>query len=293
MFKFGKVVLIGEPNVGKSSLVNKMVGEDLSIVTNIPGTTREEIRGIKSHADYQIVFLDVPGMQQKRNDLDKFMAKSISTALQDADIVLYVLDGLDIKPEHIKKIGNYKNINKPFIVAVNKIDKTNFAHLYPKLSQLNSLDFVLAIIPISCKTGFNIDVLEGEIVKNLPTGNPQHEQDDFTTQTTKKMVEEIIRGELMQILKAEIPHGIAVKVSKWKEKSKEIEIYADIFCAKPSHKPIIIGAKGHVLKDVGTRSRQQIQDLTGKHIRLFTHVLVREDWKNKKDILTDLGYTNK
>jgi len=289
-FKTGNVVLIGEPNVGKSSIVNKIVGEQVSVVTDIPGTTREQIKGIKTGDDYQIIFLDTPGMHKAKTSLDKFMSKSISHAMRDADVVLYVLDATDIKDEYIQKIRNYDKTDKPMILVINKTDRSNMQKLYPKLAELNALEFVKAIIPTSCKDGENIAILEAEIVKHLPEGEPQFEKDDFTTSETRKMAEEIIRGELLKMLQRELPHGIAVKIIEWKQQKREVEIKAEIYCVKPSHKPMIIGKKGAVLKQVGINARKQIEELTGMHVKLYTHVLVREGWKDKKDMLDKLGY---
>lgn len=288
----GHVVLIGEPNVGKSSIVNKIVGEQVSIVTDIPGTTREQIRGIKNGRDYQIIFLDTPGMHKSKTTLDKFMSKNISFSVKEADVILYILDATDIRDEYIQKIKNYQDAEKPLILVVNKTDRIKMQNLYPKLAELNDLGFVKAIIPTSCTKGDNIDVLEQEIVKYLPEGEPVYDKEFFTTQATRKMAEEIIRGELLKVLRQDLPHGIAVKIVEWKEVRKELDIKAEIYCTKPSHKPMIIGKKGAVLKTIGTSARTQIQELTGKHVRLYTHVLVREDWKNKGDMLDKLGYIN-
>ncbi|MCL2851299.1 MAG: GTPase Era [Firmicutes bacterium] len=294
--KIGRVVLIGEPNVGKSSIVNAIVGEQVSVVTDVAGTTRGEILGIKSGVNlsgfsYQIIFLDTPGMlKQKKNLFDKQMAKAISTALASADIILYVLDATNIKDEFIAKIKNYEKTGKPLIIAVNKTDKTNFVKLYPKLDRLNKLDFVRAIIPTSCKTENNINVLESEIAKiilehSLGCSVSGFDSELYTTQSVKEMSVEIIRGELLKNLFDEIPHGIFVNIAKWKETEIEIEIDAEIYCEKPSHKPIIIGKKGNVLKQIGISSRRKIEELVEKHVKLYTRVLVREDWKNKNEFL--------
>jgi len=290
MTKCGRVVLIGEPNVGKSSIVNAIVGEQVSIVANQRGTTRGAIRGIKTTSDYQVIFLDTPGMHASHNQLHKYSQKSISHALAEADVILYVLD--DIKIEYIKKIQNYKTKAIPVVIAINKTDKTTIQKLYPKLGKLNELEFVREIIPVSAKTGFNLDVLESKLVQMLPVGEIEFSEDDFTDQSIKKIAEEIIRGELTKLLQREIPHGLAVKIADWKEGRREVEIHAEIYCDKPSHKPIIIGKKGTVLKQVGINSRDEIRRVTGKHTKLFTRVLVREDWRNKDGKLKDFGYTH-
>jgi len=283
--KVGRVVFIGNPNVGKSSLLNALVGEAVSIVTDMPGTTREEARGVLNGDGYQIVFLDTPGMGKARTDLDRFMNKSISMAHAEADVIVYALDAVDFKG--VEKIGNF---SKPVIVAVNKTDKSSFEKLYPKLQQLDASK-VKAVVPVSAKTGYNLDVLVAEIVKLLPKGEKQFDEDEYTDQSLRKMCAEIVRGELIKRLSAEVPHGLAVIVAGWKEIEKELEIKAEIIVAKQSHKPIVIGKKGAMLKDVGIAARKQIEELTGKHVRLKTHVIVREGWKDKDGILNELGYT--
>jgi len=284
MTKCGNVVLIGDPNVGKSSIVNAIVGEHVSVVSDVPGTTRTQIRGIKTTGEYQIVFLDTPGINKARTVLDKQMGKAISNSLKEADVIVFVVD----QQVDIEKLRNYSQIDKPIILAVNKTDKTNFDKLYPKLDLLNSLNFVKEIIPISAKTGYNVPVLEANIVKFLPIREHVFEQDDYTDQPTRKIAEEIIRGELIKVLKRELPHGIAVKIVKWIEGKKEIDIHAEIYCAKPSHKPIVIGKKGQVLKQIGTISRIQVQELVGKHVRLYTHVLVRSSWQDNPTFLREV-----
>ena len=288
-FRTGRVALLGEPNTGKSSIVNAIVGEDVSIVSDKAGTTRDEIIGIKTGTNHQIIFLDTPGMLKKQNLLDKAMAKAISNAVASADLILYVLDAMDIKDEHIVKITNLRD-KHPIIVAVNKVDRSSHQKLYPKLGQLNERvgKFARAIIPCSAKSGFNMDVLEREIALHLPTGQPQFDEDDYTTQPMRKMAEEIIREQLLHALYNELPHGIAVKVIEWRETSKQIEIKAEIYCNNARHKPMIIGKKGSVLKAVGIASRAKLEDLTQKHVRLLTHVLVREGWKDKKDFVDAL-----
>jgi len=291
-FRTGHVVLIGEPNVGKSSLVNKIVGEQVSVVTDVPGTTREQIRGIKSTDEYQIIFLDTPGMYKGRTSLDRYMAKCISCSMAEANVIVYVLDATDIKDEFIQKIKNYKKTEKPLILVINKTDRTSYEKLYPQLAKLSGITFIKEIIPTSCKSGENIRLLEHEISKYLPMAPPIHDQDFYTMTDVRRISEEIIRGELLKVLRAELPHGIAVNVVKWKDTDKETKIDVEIYCLKQSHKPIIIGKKGAVLKKIGIESRKQIEKMLGKHVKLYTHVLVRENWKDKKDMLEKLGYTS-
>jgi len=285
--KCGTVALIGEPNVGKSSLVNALVGESVSITSAKANTTRDKICGIKNGQGYQIIFLDTPGMNTKRNMLDKYMGKQISSSVAQADVICYCMT--NITDAEIEKLKNYENRN--IIVVVNKIDTTSFEKLYPKLTKLNDIGFIKAVVAVSAKTGKNLDVLEAEIVKLLPAGEAQFTDEDlFTTQSQKTMAAEIIRKNILELLDKEIPHGVGVQIIKWNEAKRTIEIDADILCDKPSHKPIILGKKGDMIRKIGSMCRIELQKTLNAHIQLNLFVKVKEDWRNNTNILGDLGY---
>ena len=287
--KCGKVVFMGEPNVGKSSLLNALVGEDVSIVTDMAGTTRESVRGFLTSEGWQIIFLDTPGMDNRkdyRDSLAKYMGKSISNAVAECDVICYVLEATDVRDEYIQKIRNLQD-KKPLIVVVNKVDRSNFEKLYPHLAKLNGVG--VSVIPVSAKSGENLNVLRDEIIKFLPEGSAIFDADEYTDQSVKKMCGEIIRGALINNLQKEIPHGLAVRIVKFAEANKEVDINAEILCKKPSHKPIIIGKKGAVLKAVGIEARKKIEELVGKHVRLNTHVLVKENWRESGSVEEFLG----
>jgi len=292
MTKNGEMVvaLLGEPNVGKSSLLNALVGETVAITTDLAGTTRGQIRGYLGN----IEIIDTPGMLSShvtKDNLAKHMRKSISAAVAEADLLLYVLDAVNFTDGDIEKIANYRD-KKPVIVAVNKADKTNFEKLYPRLAKLNTLGFVRAIVPVSAKTGFNINVLTQAIIptpSSLRDATPSFDEGElFTDQSVRAMCQEIIRKALIENLRAEIPHGVAVLITKFQETQKAIEIHADIICQKPSHKPIIIGSGGGMLKRIGTQARAEIEKLLDTPAKLYTHVIVREGWKNDKDLIARL-----
>jgi GTP-binding protein Era len=299
-----KIAIIGEENVGKSSLLNALVGEKTSIVTNLAGTTRGQIRGFAG--DFEII--DTPGMHKNASLLGKQMRKSISAAVVCADVILYVLDAQRFTAADVQKVENYRAKQTPVIVAVNKTDNVTMAMVYPKLATLNKLDFVRAIVPLSAKTGFNLDVLRAEIDKirveigkktvdsgvksgvkpvgcgaENDTENP--DPDTFTDQSVRDMSAEIIREAVIVNTRAEIPHGVAVVVTKFTETTKCIEICADIMCEKPTHKPIIIGAGGANLKKIGIAARTGIEKLTGAHVKLYTTVVVKPNWKNDADVV--------
>ena len=282
---------MGEPNVGKSSLINALVKEQVSVVTQTPGTTREQIRGILTGNGYQIVFLDTPGMNSSDDTLGKFMRKSISAAVAGSDVIVYVVDATEPGfAGQIQKIRNYEGKSTPVIVAVSKTDKTTLEKLYPKLGAMNTLGYVKAIVPVSAVTGFNLNILVDEVVKVLPVGTKRFDKDFFTDQSVRKMCGEILRGELFKLLRAEVPHGVAVNITEWVEKPDGVDINADILCQKESHKPIIIGKGGAMLKAAGVEARKAMEELLGKHVRLNTNVLVREKWRDKKEMVEELGY---
>jgi len=278
-----KIAVIGAPNVGKSSIVNALVGEQTSIVTGLAGTTRGQIRGYTD--TFEII--DTPGFGVKKKDLLSVnMRRNISSAVADADVILYVLDAANIESADIQKIENYRTgryCDKPFVVAVNKTDRTNFEKLYPRLEGFKKLDFVKAIVPLSAKTGYNVDVLANEL-KKFNTGGGNSDLDTYTDQSVNKMAAEIIRCSVIKNTRDEIPHGVAVIVTKFTEKTDLTEICADIICEKESHKAILIGKGGAAVKKIGTDSRAEIEKLTGVHVKLVINVVVRPNWKNDPDI---------
>lgn len=275
-----RVAVIGAPNVGKSSLLNALVGEKTSIVTDLAGTTRDQIRGFAGNFE----IIDTPGMFKSETLLGKHMRKSISAAVTVADVILYVLDATNFDKGEVQKISNYRQKEIPVIIAVNKVDITKPDKLFPKLETLRTLDFVRAIVPISAKTGNNIDIILRELSAIAPVTQPI-DDDTYTDQSIRQMACEIIRGNVIQKTRQEIPHGITVVITKFLESDTATEIHAEIICEKPTHKPIIIGAKGSLLKAIGTKSRLEIEKLTDTRIKLYTHVVVRPNWKNDKEII--------
>ncbi len=289
-FKSGFVTILGRPNVGKSTLLNTIIGEKVSIVSPKPQTTRNKILGIYNSQNAQVVFTDTPGIHSSANKLDEYMQKSIDTAKQGVDVLLLVLDGT--KPikqgdiDWINSFSKYKNV----IVVINKIDDTSFEKLYPQLSKLNDLEHVKEIYPISAKTGKNVDELLKNIIDLLPEGVPYFDQDSYTDKSVRFMIAEIVREKALWLLQDEIPHGIACEVIAYKEDDKKVVIDLDIICERDNHKMIIIGKKGSMLKEIGTRARQDIEKLLGKKVFLNIFVKVRADWRNKESYVESVGY---
>ncbi len=290
--KSGFVTILGKPNVGKSTLLNKILGEKVSIVSPKPQTTRNKILGILNEPEYQIIFIDTPGKHNIKNKLDKYMDSEIEQAKQDVDIVLLVIDGSKkINESDYEFVESFEKSKQKVIVVINKIDDTTFEKLYPQLVRFNNMKFVLDIIPISAKNGKNVDELINVIKNNLTSDIKYFDDDIFTDKSIRFMVSEIIREKALLYLQDEIPHGIAVDIVEFKEDSKKVIIDADIICEREAHKPIILGCNGEMIKKIGTASRIDIENLVGLKVYLSLFVKVRDNWRNNFNQMNNLGYT--
>lgn len=290
--KSGFVTILGKPNVGKSTLLNKILGEKVSIVSPKPQTTRNKILGILNEPEYQIIFIDSPGKHNIKNKLDKYMDSEIEQAKQDVDIVLLVIDGSKrINESDYEFVESFEKSKQKVIVVINKIDDTTFEKLYPQLVRFNNMKFVLDIIPISAKNGKNVDELIKVIKSNLTSDIKYFDDDIFTDKSIRFMVSEIIREKALLYLQDEIPHGIAVDIVEFKEDSKKVIIDADIICEREAHKPIILGRNGEMIKKIGTASRIDIENLVGLKVYLSLFVKVRDNWRNNFNQMNNLGYT--
>ena len=285
--KSGFVSIVGKANAGKSTLINTLVGEKVAIVSPKPQTTRNKILGILNEEEYQIIFIDTPGMHKAKNKLDDIMDKRIGESLDGVDVLVIVLDGSKkIRPDDIEFVK--KHDKKNTILVISKIDDTTMNKLYPQLSVFNELKNIQDIIPLSSFNGKNIDVLLEKIKEKLPEGERYFDEDAYTDKSIKFMVSEIIREKMLWKLNDEIPHGVAVEIISYKEKKEVAVISANIICEKPSHKQIIIGAKGSMLKEIGTKSRLEIEKLIGKRVSLDLFVKVREDWRENSSFVNNL-----
>lgn len=293
-FKSGFVAIVGKPNVGKSTLLNKILRQKISIVSPKPQTTRNKITGIYNDDNCQIVFLDTPGIHKPKNTLDKYMEKSISVALEGVDLIVYMLDGLkDFKDEELSNVENYAKTDIPVILVVNKTDESSYEKLYPKLAKLNALNGVKEIIPISAKVGNNVDVLMKYILKYIPYGPAYYPQDVASDKTEQFIAGEIIREKALWLLNQEIPHGIAVVINSFKEQLNIIKIDATMVCEKEGHKKIIIGENGSKLKQIAENARKDIERLVDKQVYLAIWVKVKENWRDNDFQVSNLGYNIK
>lgn len=291
--KSGFVAIIGRPNVGKSTIVNAMVGMKVSITGPKAQTTRNKILGILTEENTQIVFVDTPGMLKPTNKLGEYMKKSIDSALSGNDLILIILDGTNIKEADYDLIEKYENSEIPVFVVINKTDIASFEQVYPKLERLNNYKFVSEFISISAKTGKNLSELKEKIKEKLPVGEFMFEEGAITDKSVKFISAEIIREKALLYLQQEIPHGIAVDIPKFSETDKKVSIDADIIACKDNHKQIIIGKKGEMLKTIGTSARAEIEELVGKKVMLNLFVKVKENWQDNLSSLNDFGYNKK
>lgn len=289
--KSGFVAILGLPNVGKSTLLNALLKEKVSIVSPKPQTTRNKILGILNEEDTQIVFIDTPGIHNSHNKLDEYMNKAINVAKDDVDVVLFVIDGTKkINDTVIETLNKYtKNIDN-VILVVNKIDDTTYEKLYPELSKCNALDNVKDIVPVSAKKSKNLEELLKVIKSYLKDDVRYFDEDIYTDQSIKFLCAEIIREKSLWLLQDELPHGIAIEIARFEDGETLCEIDADIIIEKASHKQIIIGKGGAMLKNIGIKSRQDIERLVDKKVMLKLFVKVREDWRTKSSTIKSLGY---
>lgn len=291
--KSGFVTILGKPNVGKSTLLNKILGEKVSIVSPKPQTTRNKILGILNEPEYQIIFIDTPGKHSIKNKLDKYMDTEIEQAKKDVDIVLLVIDGSKkITETDYQFVESFEQSKQKVIVVVNKIDATSFEKLYPQLVRFNDMKFVLDIIPISARSGKNVEDLVKVIKENLTSDIRYYDEDIYTDKSLRFMVSEIIREKALMYLQDEIPHGIAVDIVEYKEDGKKVIIDADIICERESHKPIILGNRGEMIKKIGTESRLDIEKLVDARVYLSLFVKVRDNWRNNNNQISNFGYNS-
>lgn len=291
-FRVGTVCIMGKANAGKSSLINALIREKVSIVSPKPQTTRNNIVGIYNDPNSQIVFVDTPGIHISDSKLGEMMNKSVNTASQDVDCVLLLVDGSKpIKQDTFDFINKFKNLEK-VILLITKTDLTTFEKLYPSLDELNKISWLKEILPISSHKSRNLDVLIDMIKKYLPKASRQDmlfDAETYTNKSVRFMSAEIIREKILLALQNEVPHGVAINIINWEEGYTLAKIYADIICEKSSHKSIIIGKKGSTLKKIGMQSRMDIEKMLGKQVYLELFVKVKENWKNNPAVLQELS----
>ncbi len=291
--KSGFVSIIGRPNVGKSTLLNQILGQKIVIATDKAQTTRKRIKGIYTTNEGQIVFVDTPGVHKPLNKLGEFLLDEAKIAIPDADLILFLVDGSEPAGKGDKWIcQNLLQTNIPIIVVMNKVDKVkNIQKIEENLFSYKTLfNENLPVVKISAKTGRNIDTLIKNIYKKLPEGEALYPEDIVTEETMRDVTEEIIREKILLNTSDEIPHSVAVKVENYFEQEEIDKIYASIYCETKSQKGILIGKGGSMLKKIGTEARKELETITEKKVYLELNVKVEKDWRKKQSALKNFGY---
>ena len=288
-FKSGFVTVVGKTNVGKSSIINRLVGEKISAIANKPQTTRTRIRGIINRPNSQIVIMDTPGLHKSKSKLGNMMNENAISSIPDVDVVLYVIEATE-KSIDEKILEKIKESKKKTILIINKIDLVDAKKIADLIDKYKNLYDFVAIIPVSVKKDKNIEEIIDEIESNLKEGPAYYDIEEYTNQTLRQIAEETIREKALKLLQDEVPHGILVEVTKMKtRKTKEMEkiydVEATIFCLRESHKGIIIGKNGSMLKKIGTYAREDLEKMLDTKVNLKLWVKVKEDWINDMSIV--------
>lgn len=291
-FKCGFVAVLGRPNAGKSTLVNYLVGQKVAIVSWKPQTTRNKILGIRNDADSQIIFVDTPGLHQPKNQLDRFMMRSVTAALNEVDVVVYLTNAeKDFNNYDQENVKRYMEEGKKVILVVNKIDRVDSIKVASILTEISKVEGLTAVVPISAIRGKNVKPLLAEIKKILPINQALFPDDMYTDRSMNFITSEIIREKALRLLDEEIPYGIAVRINKYELREDGIrDIDADIIVQKDSHKGIVLGKAGSMIKKISTFAREDLEEITGEKIFLTVWVRVEKDWRDRDNILEKLGY---
>ena len=290
MHKSGFVNIVGNPNVGKSTLTNELVGQKISVITSKAQTTRHRIMGIVNTDEYQIVYSDTPGVLRPNYKLQESMLNFSESALGDADVLLYVTDVIEKTEKNEEFLHKVQNIDAPVLLLINKIDQTNQKDLITLIDEWKKLLPKAEIYPISALNKFNIDNVKRRILELIPESPPYFEKDAMTDRPARFFVTEIIRGRILLYYQKEVPYSVEVVVEEFKEEKDIINIRALIIVERDSQKGIIIGNKGLPLKKVGAMAGKAIEKSLDKQVFLQMYVKVEKDWRNRDNILRNFGY---
>ena len=290
-YKSGFVSIIGMPNVGKSTLLNAIAGQKIAIISEKPQTTRNKILAVYTTDEEQIVFTDTPGIHNPHNKLGEFMVNAANESINDVDVILCVVDASRKIQDMEREIAkNIKKSGLPCILVLNKSDAVHKENLLPMIADYSSINEFDSIVPMSAKTGDGLEILLNDIREHIPEGPQFYDEDTVTDQPEKQIAAEIIREKMLWLLDKEVPHGIAIEITKMQEKTDITNIYATIYCEKATHKGIIIGKNGEMLKKIGTLSRKDIEQMLDKKVYLELWVKVKTDWRNNDFLIKNFGY---
>ena len=294
MTKSAMITVCGRPNVSKSTLTNALVGEKIAIVSNKPQTTRNRIIGIVNHGDTQLVLLDTPGFIRPRNRLGEYMVNVVKESVTDVDAVLFLVEPLpEAGPGEAALIERFKESDVPVILVINKIDTVEVSQLLKVIAAYSALYEFEAVVPVSAKTGDGLPALLEEMDKLAVEGPHLFPEDEITDQPERQICAELIREKILLNLEKEIPHGTAVEITKFSERENGIlDIDATIYCEKASHKGILIGKNGAMLRKIGSEAREDMEAFLGAKVFLQTWIKVKENWRDSDVMLRNFGYRN-
>ena len=291
-YKSGFVTLIGRPNVGKSTLMNHLIGQKIAITSNKPQTTRNRIQTVLTTAEGQIVFVDTPGIHKAKNKLGEYMVNVAERTLNEVDVVVWLVEPstfIGAGEKHI--IEQLKKVKTPVLLVINKVDMVKREEVFAFIDAYQKQYDFAAIVPVSARTGENTDELVKVLFQYLPYGPQFYDEDTITDQPQRQIVAEIIREKALHALNEEIPHGIAVAIDRMEFKRKLVNIDATIICERDSHKGIIIGKQGAMLKKIGSNARFEIEKMLEMQVNLKLWVKVKKDWRDSDFLIKNFGYT--
>lgn len=292
-YKSGFVTIIGRPNVGKSTLMNQIVGQKIAIMSDKPQTTRNTIRAVYSGNKGQIIFIDTPGVHKPKSKLGEFMNVTVENSLKEVDLILFLVDASEkLGPGDRFIVEKLAKVNTPVFLIINKIDKIHPEELLPFIDEYKELYDFKEIIPVSALQGNNVPTLLDEMMDLLPEGPQYYPPDQVTDHPERFIMEELIREKVLHLTREEVPHSVAVVIEhlERREDSNAVYIYAGIYAEKESQKGILVGKQGSMLKEIGKRARRDIERLLGTRIYLELRVKVKKDWRNQDRLLRDFGF---
>ena len=290
-FKSGFATLIGRPNVGKSTLMNYLIGQKIAITSNKPQTTRNRIQTVLTTEEGQIIFVDTPGIHKAKNKLGEYMVNIAERTLNEVDVVLWLVEPTTFIGAGEKHIADQlRKVTTPVILVINKVDMVKKEDVLPAIAAYKDLYDFAEIVPVSARSGENTDELLKVIMKYLPFGPQFYDEDTITDQPERQIVAELIREKALHCLNEEIPHGIAVTIESRKKNWKVMHLDATIICERDSHKGIIIGKQGNMLKKIGSTARYEIEKMLGCQVNLKLWVKVKKDWRDSEYLMKNFGY---
>lgn len=287
------IAIVGRPNVGKSTILNHLIGEKISIVSKKPQTTRTRIMGVLTQGEDQLVFLDTPGLLKPRSSLGDYMVRSVTTALEGVDASLLVTEaGTPVSKADRELVEHFRKGRLPAVLAINKIDTLpDKTRLMGQIAEYAKLYDFQAVVPVSARQGDGMDALLDELKQLAQPGGWFFSEDTLTDQPERVLASELVREKVLRLLEQEIPHGVAAVTEQMKEREGLLELHVTLYCEKPNHKAILIGKGGSMLKKIGTLARQDLERFFGCKVNLQLWVKVKEDWRQRPETLQSLGYS--